>query len=56
MNIIINTSKVRYLVDSSTMEPELFRGIQDINGRLQSGAVADEYFDCLYIDTLVNAP
>lgn len=50
------TAKVRYLIDSVTMEPELFRGVQDINGRLHSAAVVEEYFDCLYIDTLVNAP
>jgi hypothetical protein len=49
-------SKVRYLIERVVTEPEYFRGVQDTNGRLQAGAMVEEYFDCLYIDTLTNAP
>jgi hypothetical protein len=49
-------SKVGYLIERFFEEPENFRGVQNINGKLQAAALAEDYFDCLYIDTLTNAP
>lgn len=49
-------SKVAYLAEGVIVEPESFRGVKDASGRLQAGALVEEYFDCLYIDTLTNAP
>ncbi|MBW4668166.1 MAG: hypothetical protein KME60_12280 [Cyanomargarita calcarea GSE-NOS-MK-12-04C] len=49
-------SKVGYLIERVFEEPENFRGVKDVNDKLQAAAMVEDYFDCLYIDTLTNAP
>jgi hypothetical protein len=49
-------SKVVYLFERAVVEPEAFRGVKDIQGRLQAGAIVEPYFDYLEIDALTNAP
>lgn|GEM_PF-3815106 len=43
-------SKVEYLIEMIFTEPQYFRGIQTLNGRLQAGAIIDDYSSYLYID------
>lgn len=49
-------SKVIYLADRAVAEPDTFRGVRDVRGRLQAGAIVAPYFDYLDIDALTNAP
>lgn len=49
-------SKVYYLFEIATVEPNKFRGVKDKLGKLQAGAIVESYFDYLEIDTLTNAP
>lgn len=49
-------SKVYYLFEIATIEPNKFCGVKDELGRLQAGAIIELYFDYLEIDTLTNAP
>jgi hypothetical protein len=48
-------SKVEYLIEIIFTEPQYFRGIQTLNGRLQAGAIIDDYSSYLYIDAITNA-
>ena len=49
-------SKVNYLFESSVAEPGTFRGVRDMRGRLQAGAIVEPYFDYFEIDAFTNAP
>ena len=49
-------SKIVYLAEMATTDAENFRGVIDINGQLQAGAIVEDYSGYLSIDTLVNAP
>ncbi len=49
-------SKVNYLFESSVAEPGTFRGVRDMQGRLQAGAIVEPYFDYFEIDAFTNAP
>lgn len=48
-------SKVYYLFEIATAQPNKFRGVRD-ESRLQAGAIIEPYFDYLDVDTFVNAP
>lgn len=49
-------SKVVYLSDRAVAEPSIFRGVRDVQGRLQAGAIVEPDSDYLYLDALTNAP
>lgn len=49
-------SKIAYLIEKAVTEPDTFRGVRDMQGRVQAGAIVEEYLDHLYIDTFTNAP
>lgn len=48
-------SKVYYLFEIATAQPNKFRGVRD-ESKLQAGAIIEPYFDYLDVDTFVNAP
>jgi len=59
-------AKIGYLAQRTIAEPQNFRGVRDVQGRLQAGAIvlgdggylyqSAEYREYLYLDTLSNAP
>ncbi len=48
-------SKIVYLAEMATTDAENFRGVIDINGQLQAGAIVEDYSGYLNIDTITNA-
>jgi len=51
-----NIAKIAYITERSVMEPDIFRGVRDVQNRLQAGAIVEEEFDCLLVDALATAP
>ncbi len=49
-------SKVIYLADRAIAEPDTFRGVRDVQGRQQAGALVAPYFNYLDVDAFTNAP
>ncbi len=49
-------SKVIYLADRAVADPDTFRGVRDVQGRLQAGAIVAPYFNYLDVDAFTNAP
>ncbi len=38
------------------MEPDIFRGVRDLQNRLQAGAILEEDIDFLFLDAIASAP
>lgn len=51
-----NIAKMAILLEKVLTEPENFRGVRDVQGRLQAGAIVEEDFDYLSVETFTNAP
>lgn len=51
-----NIAKIAVLLEKVLTEPENFRGVRDVQSRLQAGAIVEEEFDYLSIETFTNAP
>lgn len=51
-----NIAKVTYIAERVVMEPNAFRGVRDVQNRLQAGAIVEEEIDCLYVDAFASAP
>lgn len=49
-------SKIVYFSERAVTEPDTFRGVRDVQGRLQAGAIVEPYFDYFEIDAFTNAP
>ena len=49
-------SKVYYLFEIASAQPNKFRGVRDEFGRLQAGSIVEPYFDYLAVDTFTNSP
>jgi hypothetical protein len=49
-------AKISALIETAVTEPSSFRGVRDVQGRLQAGAIVEEYFDYLFVDNLASAP
>lgn len=50
-----NIAKVAYIAERVAMEPNSFRGVRDVQNRLQAGAIVEEEIDYLYVDALASA-
>lgn len=51
-----NIAKIIYMIERAVMEPNTFRGVRDVQNRLQAGAIVEEEIDCLYVDAFATAP
>lgn len=51
-----NIAKVTYITERVTMEPDIFRGVRDVQNRLQAGAILEEDIDFLFLDAIASAP
>lgn len=51
-----NIAKVTYIPERITMEPDIFRGVRDLQNRLQAGAILEEDIDFLFLDAIASAP
>lgn len=52
-----NIAKITYITERVTMEPDIFRGVrEDLQNRLQAGAIVEEDIDFLFLDALASAP
>lgn len=51
-----NIAKIAVFLEKVVTEPEKFRGVRDVQGRLQAGAIVEEEFDYLLVETFTNAP
>ncbi len=49
-------SKVIYLAERAIAEPDTFRGVRDVQGRLQAGAIVAPNLNYLDVDVFTNAP
>lgn len=49
-------SKIAYLTEKVLTEPDTFRGVMDVQGRVQAGASVEPEIDHLFIDAFTNAP
>ncbi len=49
-------SKIAYLTEKLLTEPDTFRGVIDVQGRVQAGASVEKEIDHLFFDALANAP
>jgi len=48
-------SKIVYLIEKVVTESDTFIAVSDVQGRVQAGAIVEEYLEHLYIDTFTNA-
>lgn len=51
-----NIIKLAVLIEKALIEPDTFRGVRDVQDRLQAGAIVEEEFDYLFIDNFTTAP
>ncbi|MGL5806030.1 MAG: hypothetical protein ACRC11_11415 [Xenococcaceae cyanobacterium] len=51
-----NIAKIAYMTERAIIEPSTWRGVRDVNSRLQAGAIVEEELDFLFLDALVTAP
>lgn len=51
-----NIAKVTYIASSAVMEPNIFRGVKDLQNRLQAAAIVEIEADCLLISAIASAP
>lgn len=51
-----NIAKIAYMAETAVMEPNTFRGVRDVQNRLQAGAIVTEDIDFLFVDALATAP
>lgn len=51
-----NIAKIRYITERAVEEPGIFRGVRDVQNRLQAAAIVESEFDCLFIAALASAP
>lgn len=49
-------SKIAYLTEKVLTEPDTFRGVMDVQGRVQAGASVEPEIDHLFVDAFTNAP
>ncbi len=49
-------AKIAALIEKAVTEQSSFRGVRDVQGKLQAGAIVEEYFDYLFVDNLASAP
>jgi len=51
-----NARLILLLRANSLVEPESFRGVRDLTGNLQAGAIVTDMSDYLYVDYIATAP
>ena len=51
-----NIAKVTFIAERVTIEPNSFRGVRDVQNRLQAGAIVEENIDFLFADAFASAP
>lgn len=49
-------AKIAYLTETAIAQPDSFRGVMDLQGRLQAAAIVEVEADCLRVDAFTNAP
>ncbi|HEY9876236.1 MAG TPA: hypothetical protein V6D12_22600 [Candidatus Obscuribacterales bacterium] len=49
-------AKIAYLTETAIAQPDSFRGVVDLQGRLQAAAIVEVETDCLRVDIFTNAP
>ncbi|MGB3203858.1 MAG: hypothetical protein WBB28_02585 [Crinalium sp.] len=49
-------AKITYLTERAIAQPDSFRGVLDLQGRLQAATIVEIETDCLFVDAFTNAP
>lgn len=51
-----NIAKIIYMTERAVMEPNIWRGVRDVQNRLQAGAIVEKEVDFLFLDAFASAP